>query len=177
MKVLAIGSDRTVAEGGSHAQERMRRYADALGELHIIVFSLHRHGLAPAHIGNLHIYPTNSFSRTLYLYDAARLARTLPRPDVVTAQDPFESGWAAARIARRIGVPLHLQLHTDPFAPAFKHRSLLNRVRILLMPAVLKRARVFTRHCYGLGVSSGRRILCWHSTHSPLRAKKVSMLV
>ena len=141
MKVLAIGSDRTVAEGGSHAQERMRRYADALGELHIIVFSLHRHGLAPAHIGNLHIYPTNSFSRTLYLYDAARLARTLPRPDVVTAQDPFESGWAAARIARRFGVPLHLQLHTDPFAPAFKHRSLLNRVRILLMPAVLKRAR------------------------------------
>src|SRR3989344_5193978 len=116
MKVLAIGSDRTVAEGGSHAQERMRRYADALGELHIIVFSLHRHGLAPAHIGNLHIYPTNSFSRTLYLYDAARLAR-------------------------RFGVPLHLQLHTDPFAPAFKHRSLLNRVRILLMPAVLKRAR------------------------------------
>src|SRR3989344_1402395 len=141
MKVLAIGSDRTVAEGGSHAQERMRRYADALGELHIIVFSLHRHGLAPAHIGNLHIYPTNSFSRTLYLYDAARLARTLLRPDVVTAQDPFESGWAAARIARRFGVPLHLQLHTDPFAPAFKHRSLLNRVRILLMPAVLKRAR------------------------------------
>ncbi|PIR82464.1 hypothetical protein COU20_02400 [Candidatus Kaiserbacteria bacterium CG10_big_fil_rev_8_21_14_0_10_59_10] len=136
MRVLSIGSDRALFREGSAARVRAARYAETFGEMHVVVFSLRSHALATVHAGPLHLYPTNSRLKTLYVLDAARIARRLPA-DVVTVQDPFESGLVGL-LARR-GKPLHVQLHTDPFAAQFR-RSFLNRIRTLVMPHVLARA-------------------------------------
>jgi len=136
MTVISIGSDRSLFKPGSAARVRAAAYAEALGELHIIVFALRAHQLQPAHAGPLHLYPTDSRSRLGFVFDAARLARRMPG-EVITVQDPFESGLAG--ILGRKHRPLHVQLHTDPFAPAFR-ASLLNRIRLMIAPYVFTRA-------------------------------------
>jgi glycosyltransferase involved in cell wall biosynthesis len=64
----------------------------------------------------------------------------LERPDVLTVQDPFESGLAGVKLAKLLKVPLHVQLHTDIFAPGFTRSSLLNSLRVHIAPYVLRRA-------------------------------------
>lgn len=135
MRVLTIGSDRKLFDEGSEVRRRAEAYAARFGELHIVVFSLRSHGLSALHHGNLHIYPTNSFSRLLYVFDAARIARDIPG-DVVTVQDPFESGLAG--IFGKKGRPLHVQLHTDMFSGKFARGR--NRLRLLTAPFVFSRA-------------------------------------
>lgn len=135
MKVISIGSDRNLFHARSEVMKRAGAYAARFGELHIVVFSLRSHGLSALHHGNLHIYPTNSFSRLLYVFDAARIARDIPG-DVVTVQDPFESGLAG--IFGKKGRPLHVQLHTDMFSHEFARGT--NRFRLLIAPHVLSRA-------------------------------------
>ncbi|HET8581149.1 MAG TPA: glycosyltransferase [Candidatus Paceibacterota bacterium] len=139
MRVIAFGTDRTILDPDSPARERQRRYAAALGELHAIIFSLGASG-EPQHDGPLHIYPTNSKSKLRYGWDALRIARTLPAPEAITAQDPFETGLAALFAARRRKVPLHVQVHTDFLAPGYAAHSRLNRIRRLLAGFVLRRA-------------------------------------
>ncbi len=139
MHVLSIGSDRSLFDEGSRARIRARAYAEALGTLRIIVFTLRRDNYVPAHEGNLSVYPTCSRTRFGYVFGAVRIAKRL-RADVITTQDPFEAGLAGMRAARALNVPLHVQLHTDPFALAFSRASILNRIRLLLMPRVMRRA-------------------------------------
>jgi glycosyltransferase involved in cell wall biosynthesis len=144
MKVINIGPDRNVFDASSAVRERTREYAKHLSELNLVVFSLTSHGLREQHEGNLHIYPTNSSSRFLYPFDAARIAKKLAA-DVVTVQDPFEAGLAGVLAKQKR--PLHVQLHTDPFARQFG--GFLNTLRLLIMPFVLARAsrvRVVSKH-------------------------------
>ncbi|MDZ4225895.1 MAG: glycosyltransferase, partial [Patescibacteria group bacterium] len=135
MKVVSIGSDRKLFEEGSEVRTRAVAYAARFGELQVVVFSLRGHRLMEKHEGALHIYPTNSRSRLFYIFDAARIARRL-QGDIVTTQDPFESGLAG--LLARKGRPLHVQLHTDPFAPEFGRG--LNVVRRFITRVVLPRA-------------------------------------
>jgi len=141
MKVLAIGSDRSLCKRGSAAAERQVAYGDRLGELDIIIFSLRTHACTPTTLSeHVRVYPTHSFSRFFYILDAYRVARTLSKPDVVTAQDPFEAGLVALLVARAFGARLHVQIHTDFLAPEFIRGSVLNRVRRLMARVVLPRA-------------------------------------
>lgn len=137
MHVLSFGSDRHILDHSSVAYARQKSYAEALGAFTVIVFATGQH--EDIRDGALHVIPTNSWSRFSYGWSAWRIARRLPRPDAVSAQDPFETGLIGSIIARGFGVPLHVQLHTDPYAPGFA-RSFANRVRRWLMPYVLRRA-------------------------------------
>ncbi|MEK7068628.1 MAG: glycosyltransferase [Patescibacteria group bacterium] len=129
MRVLTIGSDRSLFIQGSPARLRIAGYADVLGELHIIVFALGSLGLSEVHDGALHLYPTNSRSKLRCVFDAIRMGKKIPA-DVVTTQDPFEAGWVGYRIAQKQRVPLQLQVHTDIFAPSFA--AGVNRVRLMV---------------------------------------------
>lgn len=140
MRLLVIGSDRNVFKEGSAVRARVMLQARAAGEMHIVVFSRRAHGLKETHDGPLHLYPTDSYSRLLYVPDAARAAARLPRPDIVSAQDPFEAGLAARRAARRAGAKLQLQLHTDALSPLFAASSMLNGLRSVLARFLLRRA-------------------------------------
>ena len=68
------------------------------------------------------------------------MAKSLPRPDIISAQDPFETGLAALLIARHFKVPFAVEMHTDFCSPAFARHSLLNRLRVILAGFVLRRA-------------------------------------
>lgn len=138
MRVLSIGTDRKLFEAGSVVRARHEAYAKCLGTLDIIIFT--RGHYETVHSGALSVLPTNSSSRLFYGLDAFRIARKLPKPDVVTVQDPFETGLAALLIAWWLGVPLHVQVHTDFVTPEFAHTSFLNRLRRICAWFVLRRA-------------------------------------
>lgn len=140
MKALFVSSDPTLFKE-SAARARMRVYAGAIGESHIV--SVARSGAAEIHEGPLHIYPVRSgklLRIPAFMFQACSLARKRGI-EVVSAQDPFEYGLIAYCAARLSGARLHLQLHTDPFAPAFARAGLVNRIRILLMSFLIPRAR------------------------------------
>lgn len=139
MRVLALGTDRKILEEGGLARARQEAYARAVGNLDIIIFSRGR--ARQAHRGeHLSATPTRSLFRAFFGLDAWRIARRLPRPDVVTVQDPFETGLIGLCIARALGVPLHVQVHTDFTARAFRDHSVTNRVRVHIAWFVLRRA-------------------------------------
>ena len=59
---------------------------------------------------------------------------------MVSAQDPFETGFVAWLIAILLQSPLHIQVHTDFLSPEYARLSLLNRTRAVIAGFVLKRA-------------------------------------
>jgi len=153
MKVLTIGMDRKLFEEGSAVLERSLAYASKMEELHIIVFSLKKHNLKPKVINNLHLYPTNSISRIIFLWDAYKLGKNIIIQNkfvrglsVISAQDPMSIvGYA---LSKKFKLPLQLQIHTDLFSPYFKN-SLTNWknfwysgwVNILLTKFLIKRTK------------------------------------
>ena len=78
IKVLSIGSDRKLFEEGSAVSERIKEYGTLVGELHIVVFALKSLGLKEKQIApNVWVYPTNSFSKWLYVHDASKLGQKI----------------------------------------------------------------------------------------------------
>ena len=143
MRVLTISADRSkrgILQRGSSAFLRQEAYAEKFGTLDVIAFTLESDGAQEFHAGPLTLIPTHSSSKWFYGWNALQIARTLQKPDVVSAQDPFETGLVAWRIAKRLGVPLHIQIHTDFLSPAYAKHSLLNRVRVRIARFVLARA-------------------------------------
>lgn len=148
MKILSIGSDRLLFEEGSKVRKRIIQYGSLVSHLSIIVFT--PRGYKPIKLSqNIEILPTNAFIKIWSLLSAYRLGKKLERPDVVTAQDPFESGLVALSLSRYFRAKLEIQLHTDPFSMYFKRESFPNRIRLVISRFTLPRAdsvRVVSRN-------------------------------
>lgn len=141
MKIIMISTDRKIFETSSDVRRRMIRYGSLVEVLHIIVFSKKEHNCSYVQIANnVFVYSTDSKSRWHYLFDAIRIGKGLPKPDLVTAQDPAETGLVGYRLARFFSAGLELQVHGDLFGHAFKKESLLNRGRALVAHWLLPRA-------------------------------------
>lgn len=143
MKILSIGSDRSVFKEGSSLEERLKVQLTSEDRLHVIIFSLKKHGYSPLNLGgSIFIYPTNSRFKFLYIVDAWRIVKGLSgeRFDVVTTQDPFESGLAGYLCAKTLGAKIQFQIHTDFLSPYFRAGTLLNRLRVFLAKRMLPRA-------------------------------------
>lgn len=141
MNVIAIGSDRSLDNPGSESAKRQVAYGTRLGDLRIIVFSLEKQRLKTYALSvETHVYPTASSFRTLYGWSAFWIARKLPKPNVVTVQDPFETGLIGWIIARYRKAAFHVQVHTDFLTPAFRRFSVINRLRFMLAAFVIRRA-------------------------------------
>jgi glycosyltransferase involved in cell wall biosynthesis len=145
VNVISISTDRKVFEEGSLVRSRVLAQRELFSELHVIVFTL-RGRFSAEQLGNLWLYPTNSISRWFYVRDAISLARALAlqrnmhsSAAVITAQDPFECGFAGYVSAHKAKLPLHVQIHTDFLSPFFRAHSLLNRLRVLVARFVLAR--------------------------------------
>jgi len=134
-----ISTDRKLFEEGSAVRERSKKYADALGELTIIVFAKEHLNFTEVSDGALTIVPTNSRSNLAYIFDAIRIGKGLSA-DVVSAQDPFETGFVGARIAKALDAKLQIQIHTDFLSNEFKALSPLNRLRVAIAGQTLRRA-------------------------------------
>ncbi|HUY62293.1 MAG TPA: glycosyltransferase family 4 protein [Candidatus Paceibacterota bacterium] len=139
-KVLFVSNDPSIFDpkGATHA--RMRAYAKAIGELHIV--SAAPWGTKDAADGPLHLHPVHAW-RLFRVAALTRRARALIRAggiEVVSAQDPFEHGRAAANAIHGTQAKFHVQVHTDFLAPAFARESVKNRVRVALADGVLREA-------------------------------------
>jgi len=142
MNVLSIGTDRSLLNTLSVSSKRHVAYGAAFGELHIIVFTKRGERTSEVLLApGTHVHATNSLSRLLYGIDAIRIARRLQKPDVVTVQDPFETGLVGLLVAWLFNVPLHVQVHTDFLGRAYAQHSALNRIRRIIARIVLPRAR------------------------------------
>jgi|SRR6185369_16521120 len=151
MKVLFVSNDPNIFVATSEVRARMRAYATALGELHIV--SPAKSGAREEQEGNLYLHPVHTLrlfrmgvmnmkSHTLILEHAI---------EVVSAQDPFEQGLVALRAIRGTNAKLHVQVHTDFLSPWFvkagNWRSpqvrmpLLNRWRRRIADRVLPEAQ------------------------------------
>lgn len=128
MKVLMIAHDPSLFEEGSETQKRMMEYGRVLEVLDIVGFS-DRHAKEEAYAlaPNVHVRATRSLSKLFWVRDAVRIGKTLPKPDLITAQD-IECGLVARKLAKYFDVPFEQQLHTDIFSKEFG-TTVLNRLR------------------------------------------------
>lgn len=139
MNALFVSNDPSVFDFGSATRARMRAYAAAIGELHIVS----RGRGTETHDGALHLYPVHR-PRLLAMGALMRRARRVIKEhdiDVVSAQDPFEHGWAAWRAVRGTRAKLHIQVHTDFLTPWFTrgHIARSPRVRMPFLNHVRRR--------------------------------------
>jgi glycosyltransferase involved in cell wall biosynthesis len=155
LDVLVLGRDATVFAGAaaaaSDSRSRHRLYARLLRErcgeassLRVVSFSPRAAGFRAERLPEgLALYPTRSRARCLFLLDALRLLpRVLRgwRPDVITAQTPWEEGLLGLALARLLGVRFLAQLHFDLFSAEWRRESRLNPLRRRVSAWVLKRA-------------------------------------
>lgn len=145
MKVLSISTDRKAFEKESAVRARLLEYGQLAEQIYVIVFAKHSLGLKAEKIApNVYIYPTNSFSKLTHICAAISKARTLKQSgtkiDLITTQDPFETGIAGLRIARIFNARLHIQIHTDFMSKYFARESLLNRLRVCVAKHIIPQA-------------------------------------
>ena len=140
MKVLMISSDANILKENSEVRQRMIEYGELFKRLDIIVFSKQTTEEKMMLSENTFVYPTNSSSKANYFFDALNISRKIVRPDVVTAQDPFEIGVVANNIAKYFRCQLHIQVHTDFLSKSFKMESLKNNIRTHLAKYILPKA-------------------------------------
>ncbi len=137
-----LSTDASILEPGSEAYERMKDYGTLADKLDIIVCTTgsSRHELAIS--STTRAIPTNSSSKIWYVRDMVAVAKRsiTGDVDVVTSQDPFETGLAGWFIAHRLRAKLQLQVHTDFLSPYFRRESFKNRIRVVLAKWLLPKA-------------------------------------
>ena len=145
--MLVIGTDRNIFKEGSIVRERISEYGKSFRQLHIIIFTKRFQKFKIEKISeNVWIYPTRSWIRWLYPFDAVKVAKKefakfLPKIiSVISTQDPFETGIAGWLIARKFKIPLQIQIHTDFLSPYFGKESFLNKIRVIVGKFLIKRA-------------------------------------
>ncbi len=137
IKVLSIGPDKDLLKEGSESCRRHTEYARYVTAMHMIVFSRkgkHGHGLQVSE--NAWSYATDSSCALSMLYGAYTIGRKILKEKgewVISAQDPFESGFVGYALSRMTGTPLLVQEHGDFFSASYwRKESLLNSLRFFV---------------------------------------------
>lgn len=130
MKILTISTDNDILTEGSWTRERMIWYAGLFEEYHILLVT--KAAGEETSFGNVRVYPMN-FRRAIGW-------RPNFKVDLVSAQDPFENGLIGWRLAGKLNVSLHLQIHTDFLSHFFRNKSLKNKIRVAMSRFLLPRA-------------------------------------
>lgn len=138
MRVLSIGTDASVCDAGSASGMRQRAYTTELGHLDVVVLTKRESDTVREE--KLAVYPAVSAWFVVRAISAYRIATSLQKPDVVSAQDPFETGLIGCLVAWYFNVPLHVQVHTDFLSPAYVQHSVLNKLRVWIAGFILRRA-------------------------------------
>jgi glycosyltransferase involved in cell wall biosynthesis len=142
MKILIINLDKSIFRPGSKSLSDLKDYSRFFKKLFIIAWT--RAKEEPILFENrLFIYPTNSRSKLFYIFDTYRIFKKHVKKekiDLISSQDPFETGLTAFLIGKKYGIPLHLQAHTDFLSPYFRRESILNRIRVLIAKFLIPRA-------------------------------------
>lgn len=138
-RVLMVSNDPSMFDEASETRGRLRAYASHLEVLHV----LSRGGKGTIEDGNLTLHSAQTFPLLTRFMLASQVRKLIAveKIEVVSAQDPFEHGYAALRGSRGTAAKLHIQIHTDFLSPYFARESLVNRIRIHLADKVLPHAQ------------------------------------
>lgn len=139
MKILMISLDGSILEPESESFRRMMDYGSICNELHIIVL-----GASGKENRNKNVFVhSTSSSRLLSLFSAYKIGKKILERNgwIITSQDPFEAGFVAWRLAKKIGLSFEVQLHGDFYGNNFwKKERLINQLRFFLGKFILTRA-------------------------------------
>ncbi len=153
MIVISIGTERKLFSENS-TRERILNMGKDFEQYHLIVFSLAKDTFKQQVIGNAILYPTNSYSKIGYVWDAIKIAyritklfsRNEKNNTVITAQDPFECGFVGFIVSRLQKIKLHIQIHTDIFSLFFKNTR-VQYIRMLIAPIIIYAADAIRCDC------------------------------
>ena len=146
-KLLMISTDHKIFEEGSDVRARQAEYAKEWKEVHIVVFEKRSKGkearnrkmvIAP----NCWAYPTQSWSRFIYPFDAIRLGRFIIAKrgiTEITCQDSSLTAMAGVALKKEFHIPLEIQIHEDIGSLRFTY-SFQNRIRKMLAISYLPKA-------------------------------------
>lgn len=146
MKVLGVGYGRHLFVKSNVEVSRLELCAAAVDSYDQIVFTYKHEGYEKVvHKNGLTVHPTNSKNKFSMLFDAYALGTRINKQrgglDVVTAQDPFETGLVSYFLSRKLAVPFNVQEHTDVFSTEqWRTESFMNRLRYIAGIFVIKRA-------------------------------------
>tara|TARA_B100000315_G_scaffold250900_1_gene284666 strand:- start:2794 stop:3861 length:1068 start_codon:yes stop_codon:yes gene_type:complete len=121
----------------------MKQYGALADKLDIIVCtSTESFGESVVISDKVRAYPTNSNSKLWYVKDVLSTVNraNIHDIDLVTAQDPFETGLSGWLVARKKRAKLQLQIHTDFMSKYFRGESFKNRIRIWIAKWLLPKA-------------------------------------
>lgn len=131
MKVLFISNDPRMFIEDSAVRIRMKNYAQAIGELHIVSrFSEDRDHSDGALL--LHGRKIDKLTGWKVLSDKARELITLHGIEIVSAQDPFEYGYVASKAVQGTSAKLHIQIHTDFLSPWFTRTGIFRSPQVVM---------------------------------------------
>lgn len=143
MKILMLSTDPKVFEEDSVVSLRLKAYGALTDGLYVLVSA---GGLREKKILKLSPKVTcvavPAPARSLRPLGLVREGLKLRREafSLITAQDPFEIGFAGVLLSALLKLPLQVQVHTDFLNPYFSRGSLLNHIRVFLAGFVLPRA-------------------------------------
>lgn len=138
MKVVFIGTDKSIITQNGDARRRQLGYAKYFDELIIVVFSLQSEKLHQLKTANLIVIPTNSRTKWTYFTDSLRIISNLEKIDVISAQGPFIEGLVGVLAKFFWGIKFNVQLHIDMFDNKyFRTESSQNFVFFLLAHVTL----------------------------------------
>ncbi len=146
LRVLMFSTDAKILENKSAVRQRMIDYGAEIKELHITLLCPGKSSAAIKISDNVFVHQTVASTNLLSRINAVSLGsqivkqyRLTPSDSIVTTQDPFEVGWVADFVARKHGLNLHVQIHTDLYSPYFA-TSMKSRFRLWLAKRVLNKA-------------------------------------
>jgi glycosyltransferase involved in cell wall biosynthesis len=143
MRVLSIGSDPHIFDKDSASAQRMIGYGEMVERYDILARAPYGQGDVTLS-ANVHVFALPAKTPVHAVVAALRRIPMLRRQgpwDVVTAQDPFDSGLAGWLLARVLGAAFHVQVHGDFFgSPHWKKERLLHRVLLPLACFLVRRA-------------------------------------
>lgn len=125
----------------SDVLDRQKKYANALGQLTIIVFTTGK-PFKRKQYKNLTIIPTNSRTKLACVSDAYRIAleEHKKKPfDIVSTQDPFLTGLVGKKLKKQ-NIKFNVQVHTDITSKHWKTENVQNRLAALIAKRVLPSA-------------------------------------
>lgn len=153
MNILLISNDASIFDPASTSRVRMRAYAEAVAAQGGVLHVLSRGKRVEEEVDGplvLHGIQVSRWFSVQALATHARRIIAMHGIGIVSAQDPFEHGYAALQAIAGTPVRLHVQIHTDFLSPWFVRESIfrspvvrmpgLNGVRRNLADKVLPRA-------------------------------------
>jgi len=149
-RLLVVTRDEEVFTENSQSIIHIAQYAQMFAEVHVIVLTSggeDKKSYVTTRVGeDIYLYPTNSRWWWRTIGDAKKIAdKQLVfgnsfRPDLVIAEDAFESGMAGKAIAKQYDRPLEVHITENFFADGFVDLAKHNRWRTFMVHKVLPHA-------------------------------------